>query len=43
MLTDQLLLHHFDPELKTHLVTDASRLNGLGFVLLQSKTGLTNP
>jgi hypothetical protein len=28
-------LHPFDPNLPTQLLTDASRLNGLGFALMQ--------
>ena len=32
-----LSLNHFDPSWDTKLVTDASRLNGLGFVLMQCK------
>ena len=32
-----LELNHFDTEWETQLVTDASRLQGLGFVLLQTK------
>ena len=32
-----LSLNHFDPSWNTKLVTDASRLNGLGFVLMQCK------
>ena len=32
-----LSLNHFDPSWKTRLVTDASRLHGLGFVLMQYK------
>ena len=36
ILTGPLLVRHFDPEKITTLITDASRLYGLGFVLLQS-------
>ena len=32
-----LSLNHFDPSWDTRLITDASRLHGLGFVLMQSK------
>jgi hypothetical protein len=34
VLTSKLLVKHFDPDLKTDLVTDASR-SGLGFALIQ--------
>lgn len=34
-LVKPFLLHHFDPKRKTFLLTDASRLNGLGFALIQ--------
>ena len=36
-LLSTLSLNHFDPTWNTRLVTDASRLNGLGFVLMQYK------
>ena len=35
ILTSPLLVHHFDPKLPTELLTDASRLRGLGFLLIQ--------
>ena len=35
LLTSPLLVHYFDPSLPTSLLTDASKLNGLGYVLLQ--------
>ena len=34
-LLDTLALNHFDPSWNTRLITDASRLHGLGFVLMQ--------
>ena len=43
ILTDALELHHFDPTMPTYLVTDASRLNGLGFALIQLRDGPTRP
>ena len=42
-LTKSLSLNHFDPSMPTFLITDASRLNGLGFVLVQSHKGPTTP
>ena len=36
-----LSLNHFDPSWNTRLVTDASRLHGLGFVLMQYKDDRT--
>ena len=42
-LTKSLGLHHFDQEAPTYLVTDASCLHSLGFVLMQSKASLTQP
>ena len=38
-LTKSLSLQTFDPNLPTYLVTDASRLHGLGFALIQSRQG----
>ena len=35
ILTSNLVVHFFDPSLKTQLLTDASRLKGLGFALIQ--------
>lgn len=35
ILTGPLLVRHYDPDMVTELITDASRLHGLGFVLLQ--------
>ena len=35
-LTEDLALHHFDPPLPTTLLTDASRLHGVGFILVQT-------
>ena len=37
ILTSDLVVHPFDPELKTVLITDASRLHGLGYLLMQYK------
>ena len=34
-LLNTLALNHFDPSWNTRLITDASRLHGLGFVLMQ--------
>ena len=34
VLTSDLLVKTFDPKLKTLLLTDASRLNGLGYVIV---------
>lgn len=34
-LTSNLSVHHFDSSLRTELLTDASRLKGLGFALVQ--------
>ena len=39
-LSDDLVLYHFDPKLKTYIVTDASRV-GLGFLLFQDSPGGT--
>ena len=35
ILTSPLIVHPFDPNLPTQLVTDASRLHGMGYILLQ--------
>ena len=35
LLTSPLLVHYFDASLPTSLLSDASKLNGLGYVLLQ--------
>jgi len=35
VLTSDLLVKPFDPKLETHLLTDASRLKGLGYALIQ--------
>ena len=35
ILTSPLVVKYFDPKLQTSLLTDASSLNGLGFILLQ--------
>ena len=42
-LAKNLALHLFDPTMPTYLVTDASRLHGLGFALVQSRNGVKNP
>ena len=34
-LTSEVLVKHFDSKLPTELLTDASRLNGIGFALIQ--------
>ena len=38
VMSNQMTLNPFDDRLETVLVTDASRLNGLGFLLLQKRT-----
>ena len=38
-MTEQLSVHPFDPKLPLELLTDASKLFGLGFMLLQRKEG----
>ena len=38
-MTEQLSVHPFDPKLPIELLTDASKLFGLGFMLLQRKEG----
>ena len=35
LLTKEMKLYHYDPNLRTELLTDASRLKGLGFALTQ--------
>lgn len=35
LLSSPMLVHPFDPQLETHLLTDASRLHGLGYMLIQ--------
>jgi transposase InsO family protein len=37
LLTGNMLVQQFDPSLKTELLTDASRLHGLGYCLIQRK------
>ena len=34
-LTNPATRHHYDPTLETRLYTDASKLNGVGFILMQ--------
>ena len=41
ILTSDMLVKPFDPALKTGLLTDASRLHGLGYILLQWGTDNT--
>jgi hypothetical protein len=38
ILTSDLVVRPFDPKLKTELLTDASKLKGLGYALLQRKS-----
>ena len=38
IISNQMILKPFDERLETVLVTDASRLNGVGFLLLQKRT-----
>jgi hypothetical protein len=38
ILTSPLVVKPFDPKLKTELLTDASRLKGLGYALIQRET-----
>ena len=35
VLTGPLVVRHYDPSLSTEVITDASRLHGLGFLILQ--------
>ena len=42
-LKQLLSLQHFNPNSKTYLVTDASKLHGLGYVLMQSSSSPTSP
>ena len=37
LLTSKTIIHPFDQEAETFLLTDASRLHGLGFALMQRK------
>ena len=39
MLTSKTIVHPFNQEADTFLLTDASRLHGLGFALMQRKGG----
>ena len=39
LLTSKTIIHPFDQEAETFLLTDASRLHGLGFALMQQKDG----
>ena len=41
-LVRTLAIHHFDPKLHTKLVTDASKLNGVGFILVQTASVYSN-
>ena len=41
-LVGHLSLHHYDAKLHTKLVSDASKLNGLGYVLLQTTSAESN-
>ena len=36
LLTSPMMVHYFDSNLPTSLLTDASKLNGLGYVLIQN-------
>ena len=38
MLTSELLVRPFDPKLPTELLTDTSKLHGLGYCLIQTET-----
>ena len=42
-LTSKLMLQHFDPHLPSYLICDASKLHGIGYVLVQSSIGPSNP
>ena len=42
-LKQSLSLRHFNPNLNTYLVNDASKLNGLGYALMQSSSSPTSP
>lgn len=43
LLASKAVVKPFDPNLKTELFTDASRINGLGFILLQrEKNGISH-
>ena len=39
LLSSKTIIHPFDQEAETFLLTDASRLHGLGFALMQRKYG----
>ena len=39
LLTSKTIIHPFDQKAETFLLTDASRLHGLGFALMQRKEG----
>ena len=41
LLTSKTIVHPFDPKKSTTLLTDASRLHGLGFALMQEYEGST--
>ena len=42
-LTSKISLQHFNHEKTTYLITDASKLHGLGFILIQSDKGPDQP
>ena len=35
LLTSPMIVHFFDPDLPTSLLTDASKLHGIGYALVQ--------
>ena len=39
LLTSKTIIHPFDQEAETYILTDASRLQGLGFALMKRKDG----
>ena len=43
LLTSKTIIHPFDQDADTFLLTDASRLHGMGFALMQQKGGGTLP